>query len=161
MKILRYRKTVRELLTGAAMATIGFLFARLHLHVFDKLFIRDGRIDWLIAETNQIFLGERRQTADQRNKNIALAHAQKASGYVLLQSKNFMLFARNALDVATREKVNEVLYLLSDDPNAARRDVKVMKDLKSIRVPGTGYRIAYEVDEENHRVKVYELIRSE
>jgi len=26
------------------MATVGFIFARLHLHVFDRLFLRQGRI---------------------------------------------------------------------------------------------------------------------
>ncbi len=43
-RVLDYRKTLREILMGLLMATIGFLFARLHLHVFDPLFLRQGRL---------------------------------------------------------------------------------------------------------------------
>jgi len=43
-KVLKYRKTVREVAFGIGMATVGFLLARLHLHVFDRLFLRQGRL---------------------------------------------------------------------------------------------------------------------
>jgi len=43
-KLVNYRKTVQQFLIGFGMGTIGFLFARLHLHVFDRLFLRQGRI---------------------------------------------------------------------------------------------------------------------
>ncbi|MFP3646553.1 patatin-like phospholipase family protein [Paraburkholderia sp. SIMBA_054] len=41
-KVLNYRKTPTEILIGFGMATFGFLLARLHLHVFDKLFLWQG-----------------------------------------------------------------------------------------------------------------------
>src|SRR5262249_26748117 len=39
-----FRKTLQEILIGVGMATVGFLAARLHLHVFDKLFLWQGRL---------------------------------------------------------------------------------------------------------------------
>jgi predicted acylesterase/phospholipase RssA len=44
VKLINYRKTVQQILIGIGMATVGFIFARLHLHVFDRLFLRQGRI---------------------------------------------------------------------------------------------------------------------
>jgi predicted acylesterase/phospholipase RssA len=43
-RILNYRKTLQQMLIGIGMATVGFLFARLHLHVFDRLFLWQGRL---------------------------------------------------------------------------------------------------------------------
>jgi predicted acylesterase/phospholipase RssA len=47
-KLFNYRKTATEILIGVGMATFGFLLARLHLHVFDKLFLRYGRLERLL-----------------------------------------------------------------------------------------------------------------
>jgi hypothetical protein len=43
-KVLNYRKTLQQILVGLGMATVGFLLARLHLHVFDKIFLWQGRL---------------------------------------------------------------------------------------------------------------------
>lgn len=43
-KVLNYRKTVQQVLIGIGMALAGFVLARLHLHVFDKLFLWQGRL---------------------------------------------------------------------------------------------------------------------
>jgi len=43
-RVLNYRKTATEILIGIGMATFGFGLARLHLHVFDKLFLWQGTI---------------------------------------------------------------------------------------------------------------------
>jgi predicted acylesterase/phospholipase RssA len=43
-KLLDYRKTLQQMLIGIGMWTFGFLLARLHLHVFDRLFLWQGRI---------------------------------------------------------------------------------------------------------------------
>ena len=48
-KVANYRKTATEILIGVGMATFGFFLARLHLHVFDKLFLRYGRLQRLLA----------------------------------------------------------------------------------------------------------------
>ncbi len=42
-KLVKYRKTVQEILIGLGMSTVGFVFARIHLHVFDRLFLWQGR----------------------------------------------------------------------------------------------------------------------
>jgi predicted acylesterase/phospholipase RssA len=47
-KLVNYRKTATEILIGVGMATVGFLLARLHLHVFDKLFLRYGKLQRLL-----------------------------------------------------------------------------------------------------------------
>jgi predicted acylesterase/phospholipase RssA len=44
MRLIRYRKTLGEMGIGFGMATIGFLAALAHLHVFDKLYLRRGRV---------------------------------------------------------------------------------------------------------------------
>jgi hypothetical protein len=46
-KLVNYRKTATEILIGIGMATVGFLVARLHLHVFDKLFLWQGSLSAL------------------------------------------------------------------------------------------------------------------
>jgi hypothetical protein len=43
-RMLNYRKTLQQMLIGLGMATVGFLLARLHLHVFDKIFLWQGRL---------------------------------------------------------------------------------------------------------------------
>lgn len=48
-KLINYKKTATEILIGIGMATFGFLVARLHLHVFDKLFLRQGSLKTLLA----------------------------------------------------------------------------------------------------------------
>ncbi|NML18274.1 patatin-like phospholipase family protein [Azohydromonas caseinilytica] len=46
-KALRFRKTANDVLIGVGAATLGFLVARLHLHVLDRLFLHQGRLDRL------------------------------------------------------------------------------------------------------------------
>ena len=48
-KLVQYRKTATEIVIGIGMATVGFVFARLHLHVFDKLFLWQGQLRRFLA----------------------------------------------------------------------------------------------------------------
>jgi len=50
-KLVRYRKTATEILIGIGMATFGFVLARLHLHVFDKLFLWQGQLRRFLSRT--------------------------------------------------------------------------------------------------------------
>ena len=43
VRLVRWRKTMQQVAIGLGMTTLGFLAARLHLHVFDKLFLFYGR----------------------------------------------------------------------------------------------------------------------
>lgn len=42
-------KALEQVLTGLGMATGGWLLARLHLHIFDPWFLRQGQVDRLLA----------------------------------------------------------------------------------------------------------------
>lgn len=44
MRVIRWRDTVRSVVIGVCMATVGFVIARLHLYVFDKWYLRYGGI---------------------------------------------------------------------------------------------------------------------
>ena len=44
MKTVQWRDTLRNTAIGIVMATVGFLIARLHLHVFDRWFLYYGRV---------------------------------------------------------------------------------------------------------------------
>ena len=44
LRIVNFRETLSQIVIGIAMALVGWLLARLHLHVFDPLFLRKGRI---------------------------------------------------------------------------------------------------------------------
>jgi hypothetical protein len=44
LQLLNVRKTAQQVLVGLGMVTVGFIAARLHLHVFDKLFLWQGRL---------------------------------------------------------------------------------------------------------------------
>jgi len=48
LKYLDVRKTVGDIVLGVSLATLGTVLARLHLHVFDPLFLRMGR--WAPAD---------------------------------------------------------------------------------------------------------------
>jgi predicted acylesterase/phospholipase RssA len=41
---LNWRKTLNHFLIGLGLATFGFIIARLHLHIFDRWFLRQGRL---------------------------------------------------------------------------------------------------------------------
>ena len=49
MKIVWFRQTLMNILFGIAMSLFGFLVARLHLHVFNPLYLRLGEIHRLTA----------------------------------------------------------------------------------------------------------------
>ncbi|MBI2925407.1 MAG: hypothetical protein HYY24_06850 [Verrucomicrobia bacterium] len=48
VKAIRFRKTFQSILLGFGMATLGFLLARVHLHWFDRWFLRRGRLARLL-----------------------------------------------------------------------------------------------------------------
>jgi predicted acylesterase/phospholipase RssA len=50
-KLLNYRKTIQEILIGLGMVVIGACVARLHLHVFDRLFLAQGRLGRLLKKS--------------------------------------------------------------------------------------------------------------
>ena len=47
MRLVRWRDTLTSILIGIGMSTIGFLIARLHLHVFDRRYLKLGRLERL------------------------------------------------------------------------------------------------------------------
>jgi hypothetical protein len=49
-KLINFRKSMSEVVVGFGMATVGFLLARLHLIVFDRVFLRQGRLARLLAK---------------------------------------------------------------------------------------------------------------
>ena len=51
-KVLNYRKTLDQILIGLGMI-VGSLLAKIHLCVFDKLFLRQGSIDRLLHPTRK------------------------------------------------------------------------------------------------------------
>lgn len=46
-RVLNYRKTVSDMFIGVGMAVVGWWLARLHLHVFDRIFLWQGRVERL------------------------------------------------------------------------------------------------------------------
>jgi hypothetical protein len=44
MGLVRYRDTLTDIAVGVAMSLVGWVLARIHLHVFDKWYLRTGRI---------------------------------------------------------------------------------------------------------------------
>jgi predicted acylesterase/phospholipase RssA len=53
-QLIRYRKSCQSVLIGIVMATLGWWFARIHLHVFDKLFLRFGRLERLLRSAEKV-----------------------------------------------------------------------------------------------------------
>jgi hypothetical protein len=45
VRALRPRETLNYVAIGLFMGTLGFLFARLHLHVFDRFYLGRGKLD--------------------------------------------------------------------------------------------------------------------
>lgn len=52
-RIVRWRKTPSEFGIGLAMATLGFVAARIHLLTFDRLFLKYGRAERVINCSNE------------------------------------------------------------------------------------------------------------
>ncbi|MCH7473612.1 MAG: patatin-like phospholipase family protein [Gemmatimonadetes bacterium] len=44
MRIVRFRETITKILIGVGMSVVGFLVARIHLHLFDRIYLRLGRL---------------------------------------------------------------------------------------------------------------------
>jgi hypothetical protein len=44
MRMVRYRDTLTEIAIGIAMSLLGWIVARIHLHIFDKWFLHIGRV---------------------------------------------------------------------------------------------------------------------
>jgi len=44
MRVVRYRDTLSEIAIGVGMSLVGWILARIHLHVFDKWYLRAGRV---------------------------------------------------------------------------------------------------------------------
>jgi len=44
MRMVRYRDTLSEIAIGVAMSLLGWIVARIHLHVFDRWFLHIGRV---------------------------------------------------------------------------------------------------------------------
>ena len=44
MRLVRYRDTLTDIAIGVAMSLLGWVLARIHLHVFDKWYLHAGRI---------------------------------------------------------------------------------------------------------------------
>ena len=44
VRIVRFRETLSQIGIGIAMSLLGWIFARIHLHVFDRLFLHKGRL---------------------------------------------------------------------------------------------------------------------
>jgi hypothetical protein len=44
LRIVRFRETFSQIAIGVGMALVGWILARIHLHVFDKWYLRAGRV---------------------------------------------------------------------------------------------------------------------
>jgi predicted acylesterase/phospholipase RssA len=44
-RVVQPRETLHRIAVGAGMSVFGFLIARLHLHVFDRMYLRAGKVD--------------------------------------------------------------------------------------------------------------------
>ena len=45
MRVVRYRDTLTEIAIGVGMSLFGWILARIHLHVFDRWYLRAGRVE--------------------------------------------------------------------------------------------------------------------
>jgi len=161
-KLLSYRKTLREILLGVGMATVGFLFARLHLHVFDPLFLRQGRLPLVLDQTQSAALQERSRMVQERQKVLTTARADdRKVSYAVQQSEGFLRSAKRNLDAVTESKVTQAIFQLSDNPHPddSQRDAET--SLHLLQVQGTPWRIAYDVDETLQRIRIHHLARAE
>lgn len=52
-KAINYRKTVEQVLIGIGLTFVGVFLARLHLCVFDRIFLRNGSRECLLAEADR------------------------------------------------------------------------------------------------------------
>jgi hypothetical protein len=179
-KAVNYRKTVQEILIGLGMSTVGFVFARLHLHVFDRLFLLQGSLKRLAGATTELALSERTRVHEERQKSIetvtpsgpfytlwraitrkmtgGVQHQEHDPKYVVQQSKGFMLFAKKALDPSTEEKVTRTIFRLIENPHPKDRQRDPATQLELVRVNGTQWNIAYRVDEERRLIQIYHLM---
>jgi L-lactate dehydrogenase (cytochrome) len=67
-KVINYRKTLEQVLVGIGLVGVGAFVARLHLHLFDQLFLRQGRLDRLRSRTRSAIqsIADLRERARQR-----------------------------------------------------------------------------------------------
>ncbi|GAA4352617.1 hypothetical protein GCM10023165_42100 [Variovorax defluvii] len=156
-RLLDYRKTLRDIALGIGMAFFGFVVARLHLHVFDPLFLRQGRLPVLFGFADVAAARERERAERERSQSLENAAAGRRTGFAVQQSEGFMYSAKRTLDPETELKVTRAIFELSDGvPASDRRGA----GLQLLPVGGTGWNIAYDVDWERQRVRIHHLVRA-
>jgi len=50
MRVIRFRDTLKQIAAGLALCFCGWLIGGMHLIVFDKLYLRRGRIQALLSK---------------------------------------------------------------------------------------------------------------
>lgn len=45
VKIVRWNDTLKSIAVGVGMSTLGFIAARIHLHIFDRFYLKYGKLD--------------------------------------------------------------------------------------------------------------------
>jgi predicted acylesterase/phospholipase RssA len=160
-KVFNYRKTLREIFIGLGMATVGFVFARLHLHVFDRLFLNKGRLPAVLRQSRELALSERAKAAEERASAVeSMKEAKAGRGYAVQRSQGFVLYATKLADASTQAKISQTIDQLSDDGGSADSKRDAETGLQLVRVEGTPWRIAFDVDEETRRVRIHHLIET-
>jgi len=161
-RLINYRKSLREIVIGSVMASVGFVLARVHLHVFDAAFLRQANLDRIIGSAQSTALQERIQGAEERQQSLKnVPESERRSGYAMQLSDGFLLSAKKSLDSSTEAKVTRAMFSLSDDPNGLGSRADPETNLRRLSVPDTPWRIVYDVDENLQRVRIYHLARED
>ena len=57
LRLIGYRKTAHQLLIGAGLSTVGWIVAWLHILIFDRAYLRHGKVDNTPASTGEVGQG--------------------------------------------------------------------------------------------------------
>jgi hypothetical protein len=112
MKFVQYKKTLTRVLIHVGMSLFGFLVARLHVHAFDRLYLRAGRIDI----RPDVFLCYVHEDAARAGQLDEWLRGQELNGKRLktvIDGKDTLYSRRRAKDIRRLIESSRVLVVVS------------------------------------------------
>jgi hypothetical protein len=112
------------------------------------------------SEYEEIARIETTQIIEDRARSIGLAQNEPPDATYLIQNSKEMLSGKHQLDLETRTRVETAIFQLSTDPSPPDAVKDSETGVLRLPVPETSVEIVYHIDEEQRRIFLLSLNRS-
>lgn len=100
---------------------------------------------------------EREQIIQDRRRSLRLGSKKGQAPEYTIQQSRAVQQAKAQLDSDTARKVEDAIFALMGDPRPAAVGEDSKSGLSRLKVPGTPIELAYQVEDETRRIKIFDL----